>query len=398
MEERHTPERPARYLAVLAILMAALGTAAPQNASAGSALGSAVAADRALDRALKELVTLPGGPPGAMALVQRGRSLAVHAFGVREIGGPQRPGQNDIMRVASIAKAFSGAAVLSLVHHGVLALDDTIGRWLPELPAAWHAVTLRQLLNHTSGLPDYTQSAAFRDAVTASPTVALPPSSLLAFVAAEPLNFASGTRYLYSNSDNIAVGLMIESATGQAYEAALKARVTGPLHLGQTTLPGDTALPAPFIHGYDFTEDGAPEDVSEVLAAGWAWASGGVISTPADLNRFMRGYVRGRLVSGRVLKQQRRWIPGGGSEPPGPGRNSAGLGLFRYQTRCGTVFGHTGNTFGFTQFAAASPNGARSVTVTMSLQRTSNSPGWQRAVFEALRVAEEQAVWAALAR
>jgi D-alanyl-D-alanine carboxypeptidase len=62
------------------------------------------------------------------------------------------------------------------------------------------------------------------------------------------------------------------------------------------------------------------------------------------------------------------------------------------------VFGHTGNTFGFTQFAAASPNGARSVTVTMSLQRTSNSPGWQRAVFEALRVAEEQAVCAALAR
>ena len=87
-----------------------------------------------------------------------------------------------------------------------------------------------------------------------------------------------------------------------------------------------------------------------------------------------------------------------GSSTPGPGWNSARLGLFRYLTRCGTVFGHTGNTFGFTQFAAATADGKRSVTVSISLQRTQKSKDWELAVFEALRVTEEQAVCAALAR
>ncbi len=342
-------------------------------------------------------MAMPGGPPGAIAIVQRGQSLATHSFGVSEIGNSRKPRKNDYMRVASVAKAFSGAAALALVDLGVLALDDSIGRWLPNLPFAWHGVTLRQLLDHTSGLPDFTENSAFREAVAKSLRVAPPPSALLAFVGDEPLNFTPGTQYRYSNSDNIAVGLMIEAATGMRYEDVLRRRVAKPLNLGKTSLPEDPALPEPFIHGYDFADNGAAEDVSEIFAAGWAWASGGIVSTPANLNRFIRGYVRGSLFAKRVRAEQRRWIPGGRSEPPGPGRNSAGLGLFRYQTRCGTVFGHTGNTFGTTQFAAATPDGTRSVTLSISLQRTQKSRGWDLAVFEALRGVEEQAVCAALA-
>lgn len=112
----------------------------------------------------------------------------------------------------------------------------------------------------------------------------------------------------------------------------------------------------------------------------------------------MRGCVRGRLYGQRLRTEQRRWIPGAHSEPPGPGWNSAGLGLYRYQTRCGTVYGHTGNTFGYTQFAAATADGMRSVTVSISLQRTQNSQDWPLTVFETLRMTEEQAVCAALAR
>ncbi len=340
---------------------------------------------------------MPGGPPGVIALVQRGRSLAVHAFGVAAIGAAGRPRRNDHMRIASVAKAFSGAVALSLVDAGALSLDDTIGQRLPHLPPAWHAVTLRQLLGHTSGLPDFTESQAFVRAVTRSPLVAPPPAVLLAFVADEPLNFTPGTEYRYSNSDNIAVGLMVEAATGMTYEEALRVQVLAPLGLARTSLPAGPEMPDPFIHAYDFDDDGAPEDVSEIVAAGWAWASGGIVSTPANLNRFIRGYVGGRLFGRRVRAEQRRWVPGGGSEPPGPGANSAGLALFRYRTRCGTVLGHTGNTFGFTQFAAATADGTRSVTVSMNLQRTQKSAAWRLAVFQALRAAEERAVCAALA-
>jgi len=93
---------------------------------------------------------------------------------------------------------------------------------------------------------------------------------------------------------------MVESATGTSYEEALRVQVTKPLRLPRTTLPAGIEVPAPFIHGYELADDGTPEDVTDAFAAGWAWASGGIISTPADLNRFIRGYVGGRLYAGGV--------------------------------------------------------------------------------------------------
>ena len=102
-----------------------------------------------------------------------------------------------------------------------------------------------------------------------------------------------------------------------------------------------------------------------------------------------------RLFDLRTRAKQRQVSPGGHSEPPGPGKNSAGLAVFRYETGCGTVWGHTGNTPGYTQFMAASPDGSRSVVVSVNeqLTRTEGAPG----VFDALRRAEGRAVCAALA-
>jgi D-alanyl-D-alanine carboxypeptidase len=367
------------------------------GAGAATAGTSPRAADAALEGALRRLVAMPGGPPGVIAVVQRGEQVRVHRAGYGDVGTRRRPRAADHMRIASTAKAFSGAVALSLVAKGVLSLDDTIAQRLPSLPAAWGAVTLRQLLNHTSGLPDFTGSPAFIQAVTASLTVAPPPEQLLSYVEDEPLGFPPGSRYVYSNSDNIAVGLMVQAVTGKPYEDALAEQVYGPLGLTQTSLPAGPELPTPFIHGYEQEDSGAPEDISEDFASGWAWASGGIISTPRDLNRFIRGYVSGQLFGPDVQGQQRQFIPGGHSEPPGPGVNAAGLALFRYQTRCGTVYGHTGNTFGYTQFMAASSDGMRSVTVSINLQRTQDSEGQAGRVFRALRRAELHAVCAAMA-
>jgi len=122
--------------------------------------------------------------------------------------------------------------------------------------------------------------------------------------------------------------------------------------------------------------------VSEVFAAGYAWASGGIVSTPFEQNRFIRAYVGRELFDRETQAQQFDFIPGGSSEPPGPGRNAAGLAIFRYRTRCGTVFGHTGNTAGYTQFFAASRNGRRSVVVAVNRQTT---PTTEPEVFRELR-------------
>jgi D-alanyl-D-alanine carboxypeptidase len=366
----------------------------------GTALaGERGVADRALDRALEGLVDQPEGPPGVIAVIQRGDDREVHTAGVAnvETGAPLKAQKH--MRIASVSKAFSGAVALTLVDQGVLSLDDTIGELLPDLPAAWHPMTLRQLLNHTSGMPDYTQSQEFADAFTDSPAVAPPPRELLGYVEGDQLTHPIGSAYQYSNSENIAVGLMVEAATGASYERAIRSKVTTPLHLNRTQMPQGILLPDPFIHGY-LWDQGVPVDYSQwfppldsgVAWGGWAWASGGVVSTPADLNRFVRGYVSGRLFGGDVRDEQFQFIDGGKSDPPGPGRNAAGLALFRYRTRCGTVFGHTGSIpAGHTQFVASTPNGRRSLSFTITIQFTEE-------ILHDLRQAEVRAVCAALAR
>jgi D-alanyl-D-alanine carboxypeptidase len=296
------------------------------------------------------------------------------------------------MRLASVAKAFSGAVALSLAAHDALSLSDSVGKWLPDLPRAWSKVTLRELLSHTSGIPDFSKTEAFREALLKSLLKAPPPKALLSY-AGTRLKFRPGSKYQYSNSDSIVVGLMVEAATGRSYEDELRERVFGPFGLKHTSLPSGAGVPAPLMHGFAVDPPKRPEDVTRLFAAGWTWASGGIVSTPDDANTFIRAYVRGAATSPRIRKAQFEFRPGS-SEPTGPGRNSVGLALFRYQTPGGTVYGHTGNTAGYTQFLAATEDGRRSMAVSVNAQIT---PTVHPDRFPELRQIFDLAVAAALA-
>jgi D-alanyl-D-alanine carboxypeptidase len=185
---------------------------------------------------------------------------------------------------------------------------------------------------------------------------------------------------------------MVQAVTGRSYARALRRQVLQPLRLRRTGLPSDVDLPRPLIHGYAPGDSGEPEDVSEVVAfGGWAWASGGIVSTPAALTRFVRAYVGGRLFPEKIRARQFRFIPGGDSDPRGPGLNAAGLGLFRYRTACGTVYGHTGSILGYTQLIAATRAGGASVVFTINTQIGEDA-------LPALRRAQELAVCAALGK
>ena len=219
-------------------LMLAGGAALAVTSTDAGALRGAESRDAALDRALEELVALDGGPPGAIAIVQRGQSREVHSFGVRNIksGLPLRA--NDHMRQASTSKAFSGAVALSLVSKGKLSLNDTIGERLRYLPQPWHKITLRQLLQHTSGLPNFTTDKDFLAALVANPKNPPPPEELLSYVEKNPLNFKPpGTSYEYSNSDNIVIALMVEDATGEPYERQLQKQVLRAARAGEDQPP-----------------------------------------------------------------------------------------------------------------------------------------------------------------
>ena len=157
-------------------------------------------ADAALNRGLRALVTSPKGPPGAYPQVQRGSERKVFNQGEADLDTNAKIKPNDAWRIASVSKAFNGAAALALVQGGELSLDDTIAQRLPELPAAWGQVTLREALQHTAGLPEFTVSKQFIDELTNDPRGPVAPTTLLSYVADQPLDFPPGTQYHYSDS------------------------------------------------------------------------------------------------------------------------------------------------------------------------------------------------------
>ncbi|PRH78283.1 peptidase S12 [Streptomyces solincola] len=381
---RRRPVRPA-----VALLTAAAALAATAVAAAPAPAGPQ---DDALRGKLEALVRTAGGPPGVITVLQRDGERRVLTAGTAELGTDRRPSPGDAMRLASASKMYSGAVSLQLVEQGELRLDDTLGRVLPRLPKAWAKVTLRQLLNHTSGLPDYTTDAEFQRLVLADPRRRFDSRRLLDFVADQPLGFTPGSRYRYSNSDNIAVALMAEAVTGRPYEELLDRLVYRPLDLRETVLPSGYRLREPYLHGYEVDPPAAPEDLSEVLSASGVWASGGLVATPRDFHRFVRGYAGGALVSGKARAAQYTFREGA-SEPAGPGVNATGLALFRYTTRCGTVYGHTGNFPGYTQFAAATKDGKRSLTFSISTQTNKTL---KPALLAKVRAVQEDAVCAVL--
>jgi D-alanyl-D-alanine carboxypeptidase len=360
----------------------------------GSALAVPAAATTpspgtALQQAMNAFVATSGSAPGIVVAIGRGQTFTLRTAGVANIVTKAKPVANDQMRMASVAKAFSGAAALSLVSRGKLKLSDTVGKIIPKMPAQWKNVTLAQLLAHTSGIPDFSQSTEFRTALLKSLQTPPAPRALLFYLPKFDLSFTPGTQYRYSNSDNILVGLMIQNVTHRSYESVLKTNVYAPLHLTGTSLPRSSVIGTPTLRGYDI----APpiEDFTTVVAGGWSWASGGIVSTPTDAVRFVRGYVSGALVNKATRAAQFTFRPGN-SEPTGPGVNYAGLGVFKYVTSCGTVYGHTGNTAGYTQFVASTADGSRGVSVAINGQIT---PKDNVKFFPALRHIYELAVCAA---
>jgi D-alanyl-D-alanine carboxypeptidase len=378
-------KRAAMLVALSAL--SALVVATPSWAGAGSS--------RALDRALDRIAMARGGPPGVSVLVTRGSRSEFRRRGVADVRTRRRPTQADHYRIASMAKAFSGAVALALVTEGKLSLADTIGERLPGVLPNANEVTLAQALQHTGGLPDYIRSDAFIKRFTKDPKAYLSPQELVRFVRDKPLRFRPGSRYEYSDTDNIVVGLMAEAVTGQSYEQLLARHVYRPLALRHTSLPRTARMPRPYMHGYELATGKPPEDVSQIINPAGAWASGGIVSTPPEVGRFFRAYVGGRLFDAATRRRQLRFRPGA-SSPPGPGVNSAGLGVFRYRTRCGTVFGHTGSFPGYRLFAASSSDGRRSVVFTVNAQIVPPGRGPEPAVSALIRRAQELAVCDAL--
>ncbi len=353
------------------------------------------APEQRLQKALNKLVNrVDGGPPGASIMLRHGKRQTFITAGYADVEAraPFRP--RKYMRIASVSKAFSGAVALSLVDSGDLDLDESITSSVPTLPASWSTVTLRQVLDHTSGLPNYTTDPGFQEFFGNNLHGEATKQDLVDFVADQPLVFPAGSSYAYSNTDNIVIAMIAEAATGETYNELLDVLVFQPLGLKRTDLPSWFKVPYPRINGYDTMP---LEDITECCSMSLINSAGGIYSTPRELASFASGYGGGKLFGKDTRSEQFKFVQGGGSEPPGPGKNSAGLGIFRYQLGCGTMFGHTGNFPGYTQFIATNRKGRKSVVVSANRQLAPDAPGVDApAAFEQLHRLFARAACAAL--
>ena len=380
--------RIARTLAGFALLAALAGTSAP--AAAG-----ATPTGEQLRAALDGLVAAPDGPPAISVLIQRGGDVQYFRRGEADLSTGAPPTRPQHYRIASMSKAFNGAVALALVSRGRLELNDTIGELLPGVLPLAEDATLAQVLQHTASLPDYTKDLEFLADINSDPAQYLTPLELVEYVAETDPKFEPGFRYEYSDTDNIIVGLMAEAATGETYDQLLERLVYSRVGLENTTLPITVAMPAPYLHGYGVELGEPPVEQTELLNPALAWASGGIVSNSVEVGRFFRAYVGGELFNAETRQAQDQFISGL-SSPPGPGRNRASLGLFRYKTRCGIVFGHTGSYPGYRVFAASTRNGNRSVVFTVNAQIIGPPGSGSPEVADLIRFAQVDAVCHAL--
>ncbi|MEW2389824.1 serine hydrolase domain-containing protein [Streptomyces venezuelae] len=303
------------------------------------------------------------------------------AAGTGDLARHTPRGAHDHYRIGSITKTFVATVLLQLEAEGRLDLDDTIGRWLPGVVEGnghdGERITVRQILNHTSGIYDVTSDDEFRrkvfseefldhryDTWTAEQQIALA-------MRHEP-DFAPGTDWKYSNTNYVIAGELIERITGHPYAQEIERRIIAPLGLRATSVPGtDPTLPKPSSRAYTKLSDepdAKNHDVTE-LNPTVAGAAGGMISDSADLNRFYVALLRGRLLPKKQLAEMKTTVPKGEDRPG----QRYGLGLEPFRTTCGTVvWGHGGDIHGSASAAVATPDGKHALALNF------NGPGGER--------------------
>ncbi|MFE7117141.1 serine hydrolase domain-containing protein [Streptomyces sp. NPDC057654] len=267
------------------------------------------------------------------------------------------PKGNERFRVGSVTKTFTAAVVLQLVHEGKLALDGTVQRYLPGLlPARYPDITVAQLLDYTSGLPSPDLPSDFRWQ-KAHRFTTWGHRQLVELAVRQDMRFAPGTAQDYSNIDYNVLGLLIEKATGSPYERQVRERIIEPLGLRGTYSPGDDpAIRGRHTHGYQAVR-GKSGDTRLVDVTAWnqsvTWASGDLVSTAGDLERFMKALFGGGVVPQRELKlmftvPQVKEYGSGGEEAV----HSSGLTLAKLPD--GTeVWGKSGARYGYNAGIAA---------------------------------------------
>lgn len=310
------------------------------------------------------------GVPGVVAEVRDSHGVWKGTSGVADLTTGQPRGYGDRFRSGSVTKSLVATVMLQLQAEGRADIDATVDHYLPGLVRGnghdGTRITVRQLMNHTSGVFNFTEDATFAKKVLGieflnSRYDDWTPQQVIALALQNPPQFEPGTAWKYSNTNYLLLGLIIEKLTGRPYAEEIERRVTRPLGMSATYFPGtDPHVPAPTRHYSTFTEDpGKTYDVTE-LNPSWAWAAGEMVTNSSDLNRFYAALLGGRLLRPAQLQQMTSTVSTEGNLP----RQRYGLGLIEYETTCGVkVWGHSGGIHGSSTQAFGTKDGRHMITL-----------------------------------
>lgn len=303
------------------------------------------------------------GATAALARVTAGGKTWTGAAGVRDLRRGGKVSPNGHFRIGSVTKTFVATVVLQLVDEGKVRLDDPIDDHLPGLVPGGKKITVRALLDHTSHLYDYMSEPGYSTNRWrgAARFRSYKPKELLKVAFAKKLP-DDGTWH-YSNTNYVVLGLLVEKLTGRPYGKEIERRILRPLGLRHTLVPGDRAgLPSPHAKGYE-PVNGTLVDATRMNPS-LDWAAGEMISTAADLERFLAALLGGKLTSAESLRAMRTTVETGAGF-------GYGLGLQAYRLPCGTVWGHSGELIGYLTFAFRSDSGK---SLTMALNPSTRNP------------------------
>jgi CubicO group peptidase (beta-lactamase class C family) len=291
-------------------------------------------------------------PSAAFAVIRGNDTLAFGAHGLADIAAWRAPTATTIYEIGSITKQFTSSAIMKLVEQGKLKLDDDMSKYLPQFPLHGKRVTIRHLLNHTSGIHSYTSSPEWQKTWN-NP---LTPDAIVKFVANDTFDFAPGAAYRYNNTGYVLLGMVIEKVSGQKYANYLDAQFFKPLGLKQTSYcPSKTTDPA-FALGYSKGPTGTTR--AQFLDLSHPFSAGALCSTVGDLAKWQRALDNGKVVSAQSYALMTT------ADTLNSGRKiNYGFGLVPGMYNGHKTISHTGGINGFATAATYVPDDSLSIVV-----------------------------------
>jgi D-alanyl-D-alanine carboxypeptidase len=364
-----------RWIAVglSAITAATLSATVPVTAASASAPGRPAYGQQDLQRDLAAITAT--GVPGVLAEVQAGARTLRGTSGVADLDSQAPVNGNGFFRIGSNTKTFIAVVMLQLAAEHRLSLDDTVGHWLPGVVHGngndADAITIGELLQHTSGLHNYTEDL---QAQITSPEAyrklefhQFSRPDLLDIALAQPPDFAPGTSWNYSNTNYLLLGMIIERVTHDSWQSQVARRIIIPLALHHTYAPGaSTQLPQPHATGYLLFDRNTRLDTTAQNMS-WAGSAGALISTAADLTRFWSAIGRGTLLHPAQTRQMRQTVPADGGDTASVPGSRYGLGIFFTPLSCGGGYwSHKGDVPGYNTIGAVSADGRTTVVLSVN--------------------------------